>query len=123
MKLYTTPGGQWAGTEKDWKDALRSEGVDPKTYTGRRQVEVPTQKAALMEFLTFHNVNVIDPIGSRAAAPPAVAPQEEVSPPAPHPAADTPFDGDAYVESIPINYALHLAALIVERARTSLRSI
>lgn len=61
MKIYTTPGGQWAGTEKDWKAALKAEGLDPKFYDGRKTIEVPTSKAELMEFLTFYNVNVINP--------------------------------------------------------------
>jgi len=80
MKLYTTPGGQWTGTEKDWKAALKSEGVDPKTYAGPVQVEVPTSKPGLLEFLTFHNVNVINPASAGveavggAALPPAAPP-------------------------------------------------
>ena len=61
MKLYTTPGGRWAGTEKDWKDAMKVEGYNLKTYDGRKTIEVPTSKAELMEFLTFYNVNVINP--------------------------------------------------------------
>jgi len=59
MKLYTTPGGQWAGTEAAWKAAMKAEGVDIKTYTGRKQIEVPTSKPELLEFLTFYRVNVI----------------------------------------------------------------
>lgn len=58
MKLYCTPGGQWSGTEKDWKAQLKAEGIEPKNYTGRRQIDIPTDKAGLMEFLTFYNVNV-----------------------------------------------------------------
>lgn len=82
MKLYTTPGGQWAGTEANWKAALKREGIDPKTYTGRSQVEVPTSKPALLEFLTFNNVNVISPGAISADAAGGGAP-----PPAPPPAA------------------------------------
>lgn len=65
MKLYQTPGGTWAGNEKDYKAAMKAEGHDPKEQT-RKQVDVPTDKAGLMEFLTFHNVNCINP---RPAAP------------------------------------------------------
>lgn len=61
MKFRQTPGGTWCGTEKDYRTALKSEGIDPKKYTGREFVEVPTDKAGLMEFLTFHGVNVINP--------------------------------------------------------------
>lgn len=68
MKLYTTPGGQWAGTEKNWKAALKAEGIEPKTYTGRSQIEVPTSKPELLEFLTFYSVNVIAPRGDASAA-------------------------------------------------------
>lgn len=62
MKLYVTPGGTWAGTEASWKAAVKAEGLDPKKLE-RRQVDVPTSKAELMEFLTFHGVS---PIGGRA---------------------------------------------------------
>ena len=81
MELYTTPGGQWAGTEKDWKAALKAEGIDPKTYEGRPKVDIPTNKAGLLEFLTFHHINVINPapqVGVEAAGgasqPPATTP-------------------------------------------------
>ncbi len=63
MKLYQSPGGTWAGTEKDWANALKAEGLNPKLYDGRRTVDVPTSKAELLEFLTFHSVNVINPSG------------------------------------------------------------
>ena len=68
MELYTTPGGQWAGTEKDHTAQLKAEGIDPKSYTGRRKIDVPTKKADLMEFLTFYSVNVISPRGGPLAA-------------------------------------------------------
>lgn len=58
MKLYCTPGGQWSGTEKDWKAQLKAEGIEPKNYNGRKQIDIPTDKSGLMEFLTFYNVNV-----------------------------------------------------------------
>lgn len=69
MQLYHTPGGTWAGTEKDYKAALKAEGIDPKTYDGRRQIDVPVDKKGLMEFLTFYQVNCIDPGRSHLVAP------------------------------------------------------
>ena len=88
MELYTTPGGQWAGTEKDWKAAMKAEGIDLKTYEGRPKVDIPTNKAGLLEFLTFHHINVINPasvgvdaVGGAAlppAAPPAAPSLEEL---------------------------------------------
>lgn len=59
MKLYQTPNGTWCGTEKDWKAAMKTEGASTKD--ARKIIEVPTAKPALLEFLTFHNVNVISP--------------------------------------------------------------
>lgn len=74
MKLYCTPGGTWAGSEKDYKAAMKAEGSDPKV-ADRRQVDVPVDKAGLMEFLTFHRVNPINPaIPSSAPAPVSAAP-------------------------------------------------
>lgn len=135
MKLYTTPGGQWAGTEKDWKAALKAEGIDPKTYDGRRQIEIPTSKAELMEFLTFYNVNVINP-----GAPPVVeagggAPTPLAPPPVPDvealralhnpeahptPAPTTVPNLDAAFRAAPIAKQVELAVNLLDRleART-----
>lgn len=147
MKLYTTPGGQWAGTEKDWKAAMKAEGIDTKTYAGRKQVEVPTSKAELMEFLTFHNVNVVNPgtlsvVGAAGtgASPPAPVPaasvdvealralhNPEASPgfnpelaPPPPPATTMP-DLDELFEAAPLARQLHLASLACENARNRIR--
>lgn len=60
MKLYCTPGGTWAGSEKGWSDAVKAEGLNPKQIS-RKIVEVPVSKAELMEWLTFHNVNPLAP--------------------------------------------------------------
>lgn len=81
MELYTTPGGQWAGTEKDWKAAMKAEGIDLKTYEGRPKVDIPTNKAGLLEFLTFHHINVINPASAGVEAVGGGA-QPPASPPA-----------------------------------------
>lgn len=58
MKLYPIPGGTWAGTEADWKKALKALGLDHKNFEATKTREVPTGKKELMEFLTFYNVDV-----------------------------------------------------------------
>lgn len=140
MKLYTTPGGQWAGTEKDWKAALKAEGIDAKTYDGRRQIEIPTDKAGLMEFLTFYNVNVIDPGAHPAieavgggASPPAPSSaavdvealralhNPEAAPPPPTVPSTTMSDLDELFEAAPLARQLHLASLACENARNRIR--
>jgi hypothetical protein len=116
MKLYQTPGGTWAGSEKDWSDAMKAEGLSPKAYKDRKTVEVPTSKAALMEFLTFHNVNVVNPA-------PVAAPQPPL-PPARPPEATTasqPLDLDDLFEAAPLAQQLHLASLACENARSAIR--
>lgn len=117
MKLYQSPGGTWAGTEKDWKAAVKAEGLDPK-HIDRRIVEVPTSKAELMEFLTLHNVNAISP---KTGVPTAVAPQ--VTPPPP-PAVDsrvtTVPDLDTAFEAAPIRQQLRLAVVAIDTATARL---
>lgn len=58
MKLYPVPGGTWAGTEADWKKALKALGLDPKNFEASKTREVPTGKKELMEWLTFYSVDV-----------------------------------------------------------------
>lgn len=62
MKLYPVPGGIWAGTEADWKAALKAKGLDHKHFRdsdGKPLTrEVPTGKKELIEFLTFFAVDV-----------------------------------------------------------------
>lgn len=122
MKLYQTPGGTWAGSEKDWKAAMKAEGSDPKAVE-RKIVEVPTDKPGLMEFLTFHNVNVISP----GAAPQAEAVGGASQPPIPEtpPAAPPPPTVPRLVESValdeafmaaPLGQQLTLAQLALEEA-------
>ena len=115
MKLYCTPGGTWAGTEKDWKAAVRTEGLDPKDIS-RRIVEVPTSKAELMEFLTFYNVNCIGGpldvnVNFEIASP---------STPAPSSAGEsrdtTVSDLDAAFTAAPIKQQLRLAVAAIDAA-------
>lgn len=114
MKLYQTPGGTWAGSEKDWKAACKEEGTDPKTCA-RKIVEVPVDKAGLMEFLTLHSVNVISPARHRVVSQGSVAGNA----PPPAPAADTTVpksDLDALFEAAPLGQQLTLAAIACENA-------
>jgi len=65
MRLYTNNEGGWAGTQSDAKALGKFE-----------QVEVPTDKATLLEFLNTHAV------GAVASAQPAKYPttQNKISP-------------------------------------------
>lgn len=118
MKIRQTPGGTWCGTEKDYIKAMRSEGIDPKNYTGRIFVEVPTDKAGLMEFLTFHNVNAVNP-GASGPAPGHVTTGEH-TPPAPVSPVVTPgttmSDLDELFAAAPLGQQLTLASIACENA-------
>ena len=46
MRLYTTPKGQWAGTQ-----------ADAKKLGAYMEYDVPTNKSGLMDFLNRHGVN------------------------------------------------------------------
>jgi len=65
MRLYTNNEGAWAGTQ-----------ADAKVWGKFEQVEVPTDKATLLEFLNTHAV------GAVASAQPAKYPttQNKISP-------------------------------------------
>ena len=119
MKLYQTPGGTWAGSEKDWKAAMKAEGADPKAMT-RNTVDVPTSKAELMEFLTFNSVNVLNP-REAVASEPAGGGETPPTPsssavPASPPAAEGNFQ--AQVDNLPLPYAAFIASRILERLRS-----
>ncbi len=135
MRLYQTPGGTWAGSEKEYKAAMKAEGSDPKTQP-RRQVDVPTDKPGLMEFLTFHNVNVINP---RAAQPmlsldemfagDGLSPAPEVaggdlppSTPQSPPVAPTVSSANIHdqVEALPITAQLDVLVAIADRAHKAI---
>lgn len=112
MKLYCTPGGTWAGSEKDYKAAMKAEGSDPKA-ADRRQVDVPVDKAGLMEFLTFHRVNPINPTTPSSAAPAPAAPAAPTTPAAP----STTVSGASLDEmflAAPLGQQLTLAAIACE---------
>lgn len=113
MKLRQTPGGTWCGTEKDYKAAMKAEGIDLKTYTGRVFVEVPIDKAGLMEFLTFHNVNVISPgtLPGAEAAGGVPLPPTQAAPPA---AITTVSNLDDLFLAAPLGQQLTLAAIACE---------
>jgi hypothetical protein len=119
MKLYATPGGQWAGTEKDWIAKMKVEGYNPKTYDGRKQVEVPTDKPKLLEFLTFYSVNVINP----GTHPVVEAAGGEPRPPADLPAA-TPSLEELRAIHNPEEYAPSAPlTMIVEQVPTTVSTL
>lgn len=113
MKMYHTPGGKWAGTEKDWIKAMRAEGHDPKT-AARKTIEVPTSKAELMEWLTFYDVRCIE----RPSASHAVVPQACPAPQAPvgDTCATTVPDLDTLFAAAPLRKQLRLAVTAIDMA-------
>ena len=80
---------------------------------------VPIKAAELAEFLTFHNVNVVNPQPRTAA--PSVAGGAAPIPPAPPVAPTTVSDIDELFEAAPLATQLHLAALACENARKQVR--
>lgn len=119
MRLYQTPGGVWTGTEKNHNAALKAEGLKPADMP-RKQVDVPTDKPGLLEFLTFHNVNVINPqaplgvdVSAGAPLPPASA---ETTVPKQLLGLDDLFAAAA------LTHQLDLASAAVDRASAKLRS-
>ncbi len=128
MKLYCTPGGTWAGNEADWKTACKAEGLDPKTVKNK-QVDVPTSKAELLEFLTFHGVNPISgrpPVIQAAAvsftdADVVAAAGEKFIPAPPSPAAPE-ADPDTVFAGFHLSTQLRLAVVAIDRAEAALKS-
>lgn len=115
MNLYCTPGGTWAGSLAAWTTAMKAEGRDPKEHEPST-FDVPTSpKAALMEWLTFHNVN---PMRAQQIAPePAAVPAATDDS-----AATTVSDLDVAFEAAPIPRQLDLAVAAIDRANAALRS-
>lgn len=118
-KFYQTPKGTISTSEKRWKDDMKAEGFNPKEHADRNTFEVPIKAAELAEFLTFHNVNVVNP--QAFASAPHVAGSAAPIPPALPAAPTTVSDIDELFESLPLARQLHLAALAVENARTKIR--
>lgn len=54
MKLYCTSLGQWAGTQADARLFKATHGVDFE------QIDVPTDKPGLIEFLNRHEVGALE---------------------------------------------------------------
>lgn len=104
MRLYRTTIGQWAGTQSDARLFKATHGVDFE------QVDVPTDKAGLLEFLNRHEVGASDRTAT-ADHKPAEARET---------ARDCePMTEDCF-EALPIAMQLHLAALAVENARSEI---
>lgn len=58
MILYKTPAGVWTGTQADARAAAKAESGDPKNWV---EINVPVDKAGLMEFLNEHRVGAVSP--------------------------------------------------------------
>ncbi len=119
MQLRQTPGGTWCGTEKDWKTAMKAEGIDLKTYAGRVFVDVPVDKKGLMEFLTFYGVSCVAPTAPAAPDVPIIVAQAEgapLPPPAPVVFSSQDVDLDALFQAAPLGQQLTLAGIAVENA-------
>lgn len=59
MKLYVTPLGQWAGTQADARAFKATHGVSFE------QIDVPTDKPGLLEFLNRHQVGALEQLPDR----------------------------------------------------------
>lgn len=112
MRLYQTPNGIWLGTEAAWKSATVAEGHDPKLWRDKAQIDVPTSKPELMDFLTFYHVNVINPpvrdIEIALAQPSPLAASVGSK------ACTTEPDLDALFEAAPIRQKLRLAVVAID---------
>lgn len=110
MKLYSTPKGTWCGTQADWFAAMKAEGAmgTPEDHT----VNVPTTKPELMEFLTFHGLNVIQPCGTTVLG--AVVSQVTMTEPS---YAEKSVALDDLFQAAPLGQRLTLAAIAIEDAR------
>ena len=56
MILYKTPAGVWTGTQADARASAKTESGDPKNWV---EIDVPVNKAGLMEFLNEHRVGAV----------------------------------------------------------------
>lgn len=79
MILYKTPAGHWTGTQADARAAAREESGDPKNWV---EIDVPVNKAGLMEFLNEHRVGatLISPIAAPALPDSEPSPSEDDDP-------------------------------------------
>jgi hypothetical protein len=114
-KFYQTPGGTISTAEKQWKEDMKAEGLDPKAYDGRRTFDVPIKASELAEFLTFHNVNVVNPQGSTPA--PEVAGSTNPPPPGELSAAPSPSTTvslDELFAAAPIRQKISLAVAALD---------
>lgn len=120
MRVYQTPCGTWAGTQAKWAEAMRAEGCDHKQDIDKFAVEIPTSpKNSLLEWLTFHNVNILFP-----AAPEVVSQESAVPrPPAPPATGTTTPDIEQLVAAAPMSRQLEIAVAIVDRADKALREV
>lgn len=134
MKLYPIPGGTWAGTEADWKKAMKARGLDPKAFEATKTREVPTAKADLMEFLNFFGVDVYrtgDAAPTTVSSEPTVdveALRREHNPdapdlaPPPAPAKVDTFDLDELFTAAPVGQQLRLAVVAIDAAHAAINA-
>jgi hypothetical protein len=123
IKLYQTPDGKWSGTEKDWKADMKAEGHDAAAIkAARKLVEIPTSKPELIEFLTFHNINIVNP---QHVAASHIAPTSDL-PPSPAsgnagPSTTVP-DLDGLFQAAPLRTRLDLAVTAIDAATEALQT-
>lgn len=109
MRFYQTPAGVWTGTHSDWKAAMKAEGAEGTIED--LTVEVPTDKAGLMEFLTFHGVNTLHPCGTTIVSHVV----QNMAPSVPETTVRS-LTLDELFEAAPLGQRLTLAGLAVEDA-------
>lgn len=95
MRLYQSPEGQWFGTQADARSHA------PKDW---REVNVPTSKQELIDWLSLHEVGAIK---NGLAPSPVIEPQEKVSAQPRHPQS---------CSASPNRYDVHDAVLNCDRA-------
>ena len=124
--IYQTPKGQYAASEKEWREKMKAEGSDPK-QASRKSINVPTAKADLMQFLEFHNVNLLYPVPPRLVVPegldaPLPDSPGDVIEVRPTTVTEAPGDLDALFEAAPIRQQLRLAVSAIDAADVALLS-
>lgn len=130
MKLYCTPGGQWTSVAGDWSKMAKAEGHDPVAIATKCAFDIPVDKKGLIEFLTFHHVNLFYP----DAAPTMPQPDRPATEPAaqvvegPIPADSQAIPAtellklDELFHAAPLTQRLDLAELAISEANTRLRT-
>lgn len=128
MKLYCTPGGQWFSVQGDWAKAAKAEGHDATAIAAKCAFDIPVDKKGLLEFLTFHHVNLVYPVTTVPITPeaPTEPAAQVVDRPIPADSQAIPAQAlltlDALFAAAPLTQRLDLAELALSEANTRLRT-